>query len=416
MSIREFTAGPVKAAIASWAGLFIGPNAVISSTMGFFMVPLSMHFGISRTAISFFLLLPPIVIAIFLPLVGRGIDRWGARRIVVPGAVAFGVLELATSLVETVPELILSFVAVSIAASTQTAIGYSKVISLQFSRWRGLALGSLIAAGGGLGAVVLPQIIRPVIAAYGWRSGYVALGAIILGFALPILLFFLRDVTPSHNNTRPEQEGFIGLTGKQALHTTTFWQIFVALFLASMVQIGTVGHAFPMLTERGFTAKIAGAVISTIFIGAIVGQLSSGFFADRVNTPRIGMPYFACALLGTLGIYTAAQPATLIGGAFFLGLGQGAEMALAAYFTSRFFGLRSFANIFAMLIAGSNIGIGVGVVSMGILHDTQGSYGLAGYFFGAAMLGALSSIALLKPYAYGKAPLTEAKRVAPVAT
>jgi len=112
------------------------------------------------------------------------------------------------------------------------------------------------------------------------------------------------------------------------------------------------------------------------------------------------LPFFIAALIGVLIVHSAARTFSLLIGSLLLGVGTGAENGLAAYLTSRYFGLRGFGNIFGFMLAAANLGIGVGLMLMGIAHDLAGDYGPMRMVFGAAMALAVLCIGLLGPYVY----------------
>jgi MFS family permease len=204
-----------------------------------------------------------------------------------------------------------------------------------------------------------------------------------------------------------------GLTRAEALRTPSFWLLTPAIFLASMALIGTTAHAVPMLTERGFTSLIGTTAISCFFFGGIAGQLTSGFFSDRIDSPRVALPYFLCALIGAMVVHVTRNQAVLLGGAVLMGMGQGAEIAFAAYLTSRYFGLRAYGSIYSLLFASSNIGIGVGLITMGFVHDQAGSYRPMTYVFGVALTVAFVLIALLGPYRFASRKVLMATHTRP---
>src|SRR5262249_12564655 len=143
--------------------------------------------------ISLVLLIAPWTVALCAPAAGALMDRLGLRRVLLPGVALFGVAHLLSSRVTTTSQLLAATVLVSIAASAHSAVGYAKVVSLWFSRNRGLVLGLVVALGTGLSAAVVPQLLRIIISNYGWRNGYVALAAFILLAGLPVIAALLRE-------------------------------------------------------------------------------------------------------------------------------------------------------------------------------------------------------------------------------
>ena len=66
-----------------------------------------------------------------------------------------------------------------------------------------------------------------------------------------------------------------------------------------------------------------------------------------------------------------------VAGAFLIGLQQGAEVDIFAYFIARRFDLARYGTIYGTLIGLSWIGTATGVLGVGHIHDQTGSYDLA---------------------------------------
>jgi len=400
MKTSEFTIKSSAAAFAAWAGFVTGPNTMVSSIAGFFMKPLSESFHLNRTEVSAYTLISPLVVAVFVPIAGRAIDRFGIRRVLIPAIIVFALSQFLAAFARNRVELALAFGVLALAAAFDSSVGYVKVISLWFSRWRGLVLGLCVAMGAGAGSAAMPQVVHYLIEHYDWRTAYMGVGGIILVVGAPIVFFLLHP--PSNASVERKATAEAGFTRAEAMRKPNFWFLFFAIFLASMSLIGTVAHAFPMLTERGFPAQTATTALSCVFLGMIFGQLSSGALVDRVDNSRAAMPYFAAAVVGLVIEHTATQTPLLIAGALLAGLGQGGEIALAAYLTGRYFGLRHFASVYSMFFAASNLGIGVGIMAMGICHDLAGDYQPMRWVFGVTMTLSFVLIGLLGPYRFTK--------------
>ncbi len=399
MRQSEFSSSSVRAAIGAWAGFFTGPNAMVASIASLFIMPWSRSFHLDRTQVSGLLLISPAVVAVIVPLIGRAIDRWGVRRVLVPGALVFGISQFAVAGARTPFELVAAILLVSFLAAVQSSVGYVKLISLWFGHSRGTVLSLCVALGAGLGSSLMPQFVRRLLEAYDWRIAYAGMGCVILLIGLPLIVYCVREparVLQAHaaHNELP------GMDVRHAVRTRTFWVLFTLILLASMTLIGTIVHAFPMLTERGFTAANATTAISLIFAGGVCGQLLSGFIADRVESPRIVLPFLLFALVGLVILHTTMLATTMLIGAAICGLGQGAEIALAGYLVSRLFGMRAFAGIYGLIFAASNLGAGIGLMLMGAIHDHFGSYRVAGPVFAGALAVAVLLVLMLGKYRF----------------
>jgi len=405
MTDSEFNRRSVGAAIAAWMGFFVGPNAVLSSTQGMFMVPMAETFGLSRTMISVVLLIAPLGVTLCLPAAGRAMDRFGLRNVLLPGLILFGLLHMALGRVQSLWMLVLLMCLTSITAAMHSSVGYAKLIAQWFDRRRGTVLGLAVALGSGVGSALFPQLTQLMITRYTWRGAYVALGTVVLVLGVPVMVWLLREPAAPlavRQSSTPDA-GKPGATLGEALRSLTFWLIFFAILLTMTALLGTVLHAYPMLTERGFSGAVATTAISSIFIGSIFGQLGSGLLVDRWESPRAALPFFAIALIGVLVVHSATGNGTLLAGAVLLGAAIGAENGLAAYLTSRYFGLRAYGAIFGWVFAAACFGVAAGLIMMGAAHDITGNYAPMRLVFASFVGLSILSIALLGPYVYKSA-------------
>lgn len=87
-------------------------------------------------------------------------------------------------------------------------------------------------------------------------------------------------------------------------------------------------------------------------------------------------------------------------GAFLVGLGLGAEVDIIAYLASRYFGLRSFAEIYSLVFGAFALAGAFGPLMMGAGFDYTGSYRAPLVAFFAATLVAAALMTRLGPYRY----------------
>ena len=76
-----------------------------------------------------------------------------------------------------------------------------------------------------------------------------------------------------------------------------------------------------------------------------------------------------------------------------IGLQQGAELDLFAYFVARRFPIAAYGTVFGALNGVSWIGNGIGIAGVGLLHDRMGNYdlsqvlGMTALIVGAVLIG-----------------------------
>lgn len=400
----EVNAKSVGAAFAAMLGNMSGAT-FIASSLGIFAVALTEEFGWSRTAFYAISTLCVFGSGLVAPFAGRAIDRWGARRVLLPGVAAFALGFLSLSfLTGSLAQFAVLFVILGMISGVQSPVGYKKVVSQWFSRHRGLALALVAAIGVGTVDVSLPQLARWFVSDFGWRHAYQYMALTIALIGLPIPLFMLREPKPEDLVHGGSAKGPIaigsGLTLGEAMRTPTYWLLAGAVLLSTAALQGTATHLFPVLTDRGFNGPLAATVMSLMALGSITGQLTSGFFLDRVDSPRVALPFFAIAVLGAVVLHFAHVEGLVLLGGFLMGAAKGSELGLLSYFCTRYFGLKGFGALYGTIYTISTLAAGLGMMLSALSHDRLGSYMPIFIAYDIFLAVSFLGVAMLKPYAY----------------
>ena len=390
--------------------LFLGPPPIMVFSFGVFLKALSREFHSGRAAISFCFTLHNLAGALCSPLAGRLVDRFGARRVILPSTAIFGTILLSSQLCSgKIWHLYVFYLAVGMIGSGAGPVVYGIVASHWFDRHRGLALG-LMMFGLGSGALVMPPLAQRLIAHFGWRIAYATIGAAVLIVSLPVVATFLKD-TPEQMGLLPDgiprartitasQGQHQGLTWHDAWHTGTFWLLLCAFILVSASVQGCFIHMAAMLSDRGSSPETAAVATSVVGAALLIGRVGTGYLLDRFFAPRIAVMIFGAAAVGIALLWATSAIAPAFAAAFFVGLGLGAEVDIIAFLTSRYFGLRSFGVIYGFIFAGFGLAGGVGAYVMGAGFDLRGSYALPLAAFFIATLIAVLLMSRLGPYQY----------------
>lgn len=408
----EFNRASVSAALGVWIGFVVGPNAMIAATNSNFLNVLPDALHTSRTEISFVLALALWLNAALVPFAGKAMDRFGVRRVILPGILVFALAFFLLSRMQVLWHFVALQALLTTGAALTSSVGYAKVVAMWFDRHRGFVLGLCVALGAGAAQTVMPKVSAWLILDHGWRGGYIGLSAIVLCLGFPLVYLLVRapgraaaptaltrDVEGAVPHV-PSPIDQLGVTRGQALRQPMFYLVFVAILCASLALLGTMQHVVPMLLERGLPLTSATTVMSCAFAGVVAGEFSSGFLVDRFNTPRVILPYFVCAAIGVITVHTRNDLPVLLPGAFLMGLGLGGEVGQNAYLVSRYFGLKAFGAIYGMTFAASAIGNGTGLILLGMIRDRTGSYADGRYLVGGAILVSIVCIACLRPFVY----------------
>ena len=364
---------------ATICGLLVGAGPVNVFTFGVFLKPITEDLGLSRGAFSAALTFHAAIAAIALPVVGWLVDRWGARRIMLPGLFLYALATASYGLIQASPLLLtfLIFALTGLVGGVQSPIPYAAVIAQWFDRERGLALG-IGTAGVGLGVAIVPQIAALLIDAAGWRLAYAGLAVAVLLVAFPPVALFLREPPDFAGRIRPPAATpaavLPGIAAGEALRSWLFWGLAIAFFLDVIAINGTLTHIVPLLTDRGVPRQIATAALSGTGFALIFGRILSGWCLDRFWGPYVAIVFFLLPMIGIAILISGAGGFAPFLGAIACGLGIGAEIDLMAFFTSRYFGLRDYAKLYGTMFGIFALGVGIGPALSGGSFDRFHSY------------------------------------------
>lgn len=339
------------------------------------------------------------------PLVGRLIDRVGVRNAIIIGQIAIALSYLALSGLPAklwMYVLILAFLQAFGQASGTAA--HTRAIAERFTLNRGMAMGIAVTGIPVFGALMAP-LLTVVIEGYSWRAGYITLAGLSLLIGLPIAATLVRDKPAKVSMERPTSSApsvRTGYTVRDLPRLRVFWLLMAALILINVPGGGLLGQLAPLLQDRGLSPVQAAWFVSAFAGAVVVGRLLSGYLLDRLNpvivaaaftcAPAIGMIFLAVS--GQLTVPTAFMAVSLIG------IQQGAEIDLLAYFTARYFGLRSYSAIYGIGYATVTIATSVGITLFGLTYDWTGAYRIA--LFASSGTFALAALCFL---AMNKAPV-----------
>jgi MFS family permease len=391
---------PAGVVLACTVGNAVSITPMVYTVFGLFLIPISAEFGWPRAAVSFVLLIVAVVGAVSYPIIGRTIDRYGARRVILFGNVAFAASVAGVSLIEaSQAQLYMAYAFIGIAGAIPSSVMFTKVIAGWFDRNRGLVLGFVGGVGNGVGAAVAPLFVNALLAAYGWRGGYQGIAVAILLVGFPVLFLLLHDPEPTAaREATPSHDAFQGMTLAEARATAAFWIILAAIAIGAGCMTAVFAHVVPALIDRGTSADRATVVLATFSMVTAAWQVGVGYLLDRVPRPWIAAPFFLAALAGLILFEsTSSYPQLILAGAL-MGLGLGTEYGVLPYFLSRYFGVRHYGSISGTVYAVIVLTQGFTPFLMDLVFDATGSYRQAMIAIGAGLVAGTALILRLKPF------------------
>ena len=384
-----------RVAAASSACVLVSFASLLVYTFAIFLKPLAAEFGWTREAISAAFGVAALAVAACSPALGWLLDRYPARRIILPCLTIFGCAFASLSLLtKHLWHLYAVFLVLGIVGNGTAQLAYSRVLTTWFVERRGVAF-SILLGGSAAGAIVLPPVAEALIRTFGWRASFAILGASVLAIGLPCGAWVREVVRPSHKGDRLPA---MGVSVSEGLRSRAFWIVVATLFLISISQNGVITHLAALLTDRGISATSAALAVSAMGGAILAGRLLTGWLLDRYFAPRVAVCLFAVSALGTFLLAGVRSLPLAIGAVALIGFGMGGEGDVTPYLLSRYFGLKSFSTLYGLTWTAYAIAGAVGPIVMGRAFDVSGSYRSLLVQLGAATLAAASLLLFLPRY------------------
>ena len=399
---RRFFYGWVMLGVAALGMFASGPGQ--SHIFSVFILPIGHDLGISHTSVSSAYALATLVAAFGLPWVGRLVDRYGVRPILLSVAVLLGFAAMAFGAVTGMVTLALGFAALRFLGQGSLMLCSANLVAQWFNRKRGFAL-SLMGLGFSLTMAAHPPLAQWLIDQLGWRAAWFWLGILTWLLLVPVVAILVES-KPENLGLQPDgdaddhgdraagvQGADVGLTIGEAVRTPAFWIIALSLATFSMLVTGLFFHQVSIFQSAGLGPQMAAWVFPISALTMVLAMPVFGRLLDRVPTK----PMFACAMLTMTAAMLAlvsvddAATAALYGIAF--GINNAAVHTHMTYVWPRFFGRRHLGSIQGTSQTIAVVGASVGPLPLGVAFDLYGAY--TGALLMLAGLPVLCSIAIL---------------------
>jgi MFS family permease len=361
-----------RVVLAACFGVMAGFGSLFVYTFTVFVKPLGAAFGWNREAISLGFGIAAITVGLSSPLLGRLIDQFGPRRIILPCMTVFGCGITSLALLRPgIWQFYLICFVIGVVGNGAGHLAFARSVSTWFEHRLGAAL-ALVMVGAGLGAMILPVIAQTIVSRTGFRAAYISLGILSLLLGLPLSWRYIMDRGPAGQKSAPVAHS--GVTWQQGIRSFTFWIIVVVLFVSSISMNGAITHLSALLTDRGITPGQAALCASMLGGSSVLGRVGVGWLLDRFFGARVAL---MVNLITAAGIFLLARANGFAAGAFaaaLIGIGAGGEAAITPYLLTRYFGLRGFSTLYGFTWTFYAAAGAVGPVILGRAFDSTGSY------------------------------------------
>lgn len=389
----------------AWVILFITFLSLLAVqgvrlSFGAFVEPWEKDFSMDRGTVSLISTLSFIVYGLSQPIIGKLVDKFGARLILSVSTFLVAISILLTAFVHHSWQLFILYgIFVSIGVGGASNVAATVVVTNWFNEKRGLALG-IVEAGFGAGQMLLVPGSLLLIQWIDWKWTVVILGSFLMIIVFPIVLLFLRN-HPNEKGMLPiggnsKEESIIEQQGKntnfsiwEVFRKRQFWFLILPFGICGFTTTGLMDtHLIPFAQLCGVPTSVTSAAVSILAGFNIVGILISGVLADRWSSRKMLFFLYITRALSLVILLYNYNPTLLIIFAIIFGLVDFATVAPTQLLATQYFKQYSVGFIIGWLFLSHQIGSALGAYVPGLLYSNIGNYNLSFYFSIIILVGA----------------------------
>jgi MFS family permease len=389
--------------VAAGGGIQFLQAALLHQAFGAYLAVLTDERGWSKTALSGAAALQPMETALFGPVIGWIIDRFGPQGMIRAGIITFGAGFIVLSQIDSLVGFYAAFMVIALGSSLCGFFSLNVAIIHWFQKRRARAL-STLSLGLALGGIFTP-VIAWSLHSYGWRATAFASGVLAILVGWPLARVFqgrpedrgetVDGLPPAAALAgQPEAIAQREYSAREALRTSSFWLLSLGHGLALLVVYAVSVHAITHMKEGlGYSLARASFVISLMTVAQLGGILLGWSIGDRYEKRFIAAGCMLAHAAGLLMLTYAAGPVMLGAFAVLHGVAWGLRGPFMQAIRADYFGRRSIGLILGLssvIIVMGQIG---GPMVAGMLADMTGNY-RAGFTLLAALTG-LGSLCFL---------------------
>jgi len=367
---------PVKllSVVVVCACVLLAINFGMRASFGFFMGPISSHFGYGREVFAFSLALQNLCWGLFAPAAGAVADRFGTTKTIYIGSVAYALGLYVTATAE-------NYWGLNIGAGVLVGMGIAGtgfgVVLPALARMvseenRGLALG-LGTAAGSVGQLLVIPLAQEFITGYGWQITLMILAA---GSLCMVLLSrpFKGDISPPAVNANAKDQTMLEAV-KEASGHLHYWLLIAGFFVCGFQLAFITVHMPAYLSDHGFDTQVAVISLSLIGLFNIFGCLLFGSWSGKYSKKNLlGIIYlFRAVAIAAFMLAPITTPTvylfSIVTGFLWL-----ATVPPTSGLVAQMFGLKHMGTLYGIVFLNHQLGSFLGVWIGGYLYDTTGSY------------------------------------------
>ncbi len=359
-------------------------------SLAVFLEPMSAATGWSRAGISSAMTLNFLAMAAGNFGWGVASDRYGARIVVLIGALILGLALVLASQVQSLPVFQITYgVLVGISASAFIAPMIATTMGW-FETQRSLAV-SLVSVGIGVAPMTMSPLVAWLISISDWRTAMLAVGLLSWAILIPTAFLVRRPPHPVAGDAAAADPDGAIRTVPAAFRSPQFIVLSLTFFACCAAHSGPIFHMVSYAIFCGVGPLAAVSIYSVEGLGGLGGRVLFGVLADRLGVKPVLIAGLAVQALAIGAYVYVRELGEFYALAVVFGMAYGGVMPLYAVLAREYFGQQIMGTVLGAVTMVSSIGMAAGPLVGGWLFDTYGAY--AWLFIGSSAVG-LGAVAI----------------------
>lgn len=371
------------------------------------VLELSKEFSLSRFLATLPIPLFMIMSSLFMPFIGRVLDKGAIRSILMTGALVYGLSLISLYFSFSYISFMLIFtLPMALGVTMMGNISVSKLISLWFRKYTGRALG-IASVGVSFAGFVFPNLTSFLLGDLGltWREAYLLFGTLIILINVPVVYLFVVN-KPSDINQIPDGEEVtdnsedtsgIDWTIPDLLKDRNFWILSLVFAIQFCSMMGILSHLTFFSEGAGWSPSWGAFIFSMYAWPAMFSKVFFGWLVENKIDARVAVSIAVLIqAIATLLMIFVESPEQMVVLVMIFGFGGGSALPLSnilfnqAYTNKSFGKARGAAQPFISIFQIS------GTLVAARMFDVFGNYELAFLTLGFILIVPLIAIWFLK--------------------
>jgi len=356
---------------------------------GLWLQPITQAQGWTRETFAFALAVQNLSWGVFGIFAGMAADRFGAFRVIVVGALLYGLglVGMALSPTGFLFTMTAGVLIGAAQAGTTYAVIYGVIGRNIPAEKRSWAMG-VAAAAGSFGQFLMVPVEGLLISGLGWKEALLVLSGAVLLIA-PLALGLREGGFGGGQPAKREQT--IGQALREAFKYPSF-QLLMAGYFVCGFQVVFIGVHMPSyLKDKGLSPQVASYALALIGLFNVFGTYIAGSLGQKMAKRKIlATIYFSRAVVIAVFLAAPLSPLSVYIFASLMGLLWLSTVPPTNAVVAQIFGIQHLSMLGGFIFFSHQIGSFMGVWLGGYLYDRTGSYDIVWYI--AIALGVFAAL------------------------